>query len=78
MNTKKDIEGALKKVIDPHTGINVVDMGLIKNISVSSDSATIHFVPTTPFCPMVSFLTSQIENATKTVKGVKKVKVLVG
>ncbi len=68
---------ALKeKAIDPETGIDVVRMGMIKKVEVDKDkNVKIKFTPTTPFCPMIGYLTQQIEQAVKTVKEVKKVKV---
>lgn len=78
MADKKDIEKALKKVLDPHTGIDVVDMGLIKEIDVAKDgSVKILFVPTTPFCPMTQYLMEHIKKAAESA-GAKKVEVEMG
>lgn len=66
---------ALEKTIDPETGVDVVKMGMIKEVEVKNGNAKIKFTPTTPFCPMIGYLTEQIKQAVETVKGIKKVEV---
>jgi metal-sulfur cluster biosynthetic enzyme len=53
----------LKKIIDPHTGMNIIDMGMVKNVVVSGDSVALDFTPTSPFCPIVHYFTKTIEAA---------------
>ncbi|MGB9664382.1 MAG: metal-sulfur cluster assembly factor [Ignavibacteria bacterium] len=49
---KEDILETLKSVIDPEIGINIVDLGLIYNISISDETIEIDMTLTTPGCPM--------------------------
>lgn len=72
---KQKIMKALEKAIDPETGIDVVKMGMIKEVEVKGKDVKIKFTPTTPLCPMIGYLTEQIKQAAKTVKGIKKVEV---
>ena len=72
---KEKIMKALEKAIDPETGVDVVKMGMIKEVEVKGKDVKIKFTPTTPFCPMIGYLTEQIKQAAKTVKGIKKVEV---
>ena len=72
---KDKIMKALEGVIDPETGIDVVKMGMIKFVEVKEGNAKIKFTPTTPFCPMIGYLTDQIKQAAKSVKGIKEVEV---
>jgi len=72
---KQEIMKALKKAIDPETGVDVVTMGMIKNVEIKKSSVKIKFQPTTPFCPMIGYLVEIIEKAAKEVKTVKKVEV---
>lgn len=71
---KEKIMKALKTVIDPETGIDVVKMGMIKSVTEKAGKVKIKFKPTTPFCPLIGYLTENIESAAK-LKGVKKVEV---
>lgn len=75
MTSKKEILKALKKAIDPETGIDVVTMGMIKDVKIDKNNVKIRFTPTTPFCPMIGYLVEQIKSAAETVKEVKKVEV---
>ena len=66
---------ALEKAIDPETGVDVVKMGMIKKIEVKGKNVKIKFSPTTPFCPMIGYLTEQIKQAAETVKEIENVEV---
>jgi len=50
------IETALRDVIDPEVGLNVVDLGLIYGIEVTGNNARIDMTMTTPSCPMTDYL----------------------
>ncbi len=41
----------LKKVIDPEIGLNVLQLGLIRNVAVINGEAKMMMIMTTPFCP---------------------------
>ena len=54
---KQKILKMLENVIDPETGINVVEMGMIKGIKIKDKkNVEIVFTPTSPFCPMMGYL----------------------
>ena len=44
---------SLRSVIDPEIGMNIVELGLIRNIAINEadDTAKITMILTTPFCP---------------------------
>lgn len=57
-----EVVEALKDVVDPELGINVVDLGLIYGVTVDSDNtATIDMTLTSAACP----LTDEIEDQTR-------------
>ena len=60
---------SLRSVIDPEIGLNIVELGLIRNIDVSEadDSATITMILTTPFCPYGPALIDQVRMVGNTV-----------
>jgi len=70
------IKEKLKEVVDPETGINVVDMNMIEKINVDGNSARIAFRPTIPGCPLVAYLSQQIKAAAETVVKEAEVQVL--
>jgi metal-sulfur cluster biosynthetic enzyme len=44
---------SMRTVIDPEIGMNIVELGLLRNLDVDeeNDTATITMILTTPFCP---------------------------
>jgi metal-sulfur cluster biosynthetic enzyme len=61
--SRDDVLEALKDVVDPELGINVVDLGLIYDVLVDDASvATIDMTLTSAACP----LTDMIEDQTRT------------
>ena len=42
---------ALQEVVDPELGMNIVQLGLVRNVSLHDDSALVTMILTTPFCP---------------------------
>ena len=47
----EQVEKALRTVVDPELGMDVVTLGLIRNLQISDDSANLVMILTTPFCP---------------------------
>ena len=41
----------LKKVMDPEIGLNVLELGLVRNITIINGEAKLLMIMTTPFCP---------------------------
>ena len=51
------VRSALKKVLDPEIGINIVDLGLVREIEVLDGPVIkIKMTMTTPGCPMAFFI----------------------
>jgi metal-sulfur cluster biosynthetic enzyme len=42
---------SLREVIDPEIGLNIIQLGLIRNITINEGSAVVRMILTTPFCP---------------------------
>ena len=72
---ERKIRNALERVVDPETGLSLVEMGCIKSVSEKDGEVVVEFVPTSPFCPIAFFLASSIKEAVEKVEGVKSVKV---
>ena len=62
--TVADIEEALKDVVDPELGINVVDLGLIYGLNLEDDgSLTIDMTLTSAACPLTDVIEDQTNSA---------------
>ena len=42
---------AMREIMDPEIGLNVIQLGLIRNLVIEEDHAMINMILTTPFCP---------------------------
>ncbi len=42
---------ALRDIIDPEIGLNVVELGLVRDLQIGDDRAHLVMIMTTPFCP---------------------------
>jgi metal-sulfur cluster biosynthetic enzyme len=45
------LKEALKTVVDPELGLDVIQLGLIRQVILGPDHALIEMILTTPFCP---------------------------
>lgn len=63
MAGKEEVMEALRKVMDPHIGVNIVDMGFILGVKVDGKRAFIKMTLTTPHCPMGRILLKQAKEA---------------
>lgn len=51
LEKESQIRESLRQVVDPEIGLNVVELGLVRKIEISPESAHITMILTTPFCP---------------------------
>ncbi|MBI3359538.1 MAG: DUF59 domain-containing protein [Chloroflexi bacterium] len=45
------VKEKLREVIDPEIGLNVIELGLIRDLEIAPESAKVSMMLTTPFCP---------------------------
>ena len=64
------VREALRVVIDPELGENIVDLGFIHDIAASGGAVRIKMTATTPGCPATSFLREGAQAAASAVPGV--------
>jgi len=57
--TEDGLREELRNVVDPEIGMNVVELGLIRNVEIYDDRAHITMIMTTPFCPYAPQLLEQ-------------------
>ena len=54
-----DIEEAMRDVVDPELGINVVDLGLVYGIRVEESTAVLDMTLTSAACPLTDVIEDQ-------------------
>jgi metal-sulfur cluster biosynthetic enzyme len=59
-----DVTEAMRDVVDPELGINVVDLGLVYDVTVSPDNvATLDMTLTSAACPLTDVIEDQTATA---------------
>jgi metal-sulfur cluster biosynthetic enzyme len=62
--TVDDVEEAMRDVVDPELGINVVDLGLLYGVTLDPDgSASLDMTLTSAACPLTDVIEDQTRNA---------------
>ena len=61
--TENDIRDALREVVDPELGINVVDLGLVYGITLDPDRVQVSLTMTSQACPMAPMLVDEARQA---------------
>ena len=60
----EDLEEAMRDVVDPELGVNVVDLGLVYGIHVDDDNAvTLDMTLTSAACPLTDVIEDQTNSA---------------
>ena len=72
----KLIVDALRSVIDPELGHNIVDLGLVYASTVADGASRIVMTATTPGCPAIGFLKDAAANCASRVPGVRSVDIV--
>jgi len=73
---RQTLAEALKSVIDPELGFNIVDLGLVYDIEVDDGGrARILLTTTTPGCPATNYIRQGVETCAGEVPGITAVDV---
>ncbi len=67
---RESVLKALKTVIDPELGMNIVDLGMVKDVKVDDNHLYIKVALTVPDCPLVDKIRSDIERSLETASSV--------
>ena len=73
MVSEKDVLDALHGVMDPELGINIVDLGLIYEVKVNGKKVNVKMTFTTPACPLLQYIVSDVEEKVGKISGVEEV-----
>ncbi len=58
---------ALRNVVDPEIGMNVVELALIKQVVLGEQESEIKMILTTPFCPYAGSMIAQVKEEAESV-----------
>ena len=63
----EEIKNAFRQVRDPEIGMDLIQLGLIRNVTIIDEKASIEMILTTPYCPYAPML---MESARKKAEAV--------
>lgn len=76
MSIEDRVKQRLKMVVDPETGMDLVEMDLVRNLSATEDGEVrVEFRPSSFVCPLALDLAQEIRHNLKEIEGVKSVRV---
>ncbi|GIK38217.1 MAG: hypothetical protein BroJett011_20500 [Chloroflexota bacterium] len=67
--TDEEVRDALRGVLDPELHLDVVALGLIREIDLDSTPVVVRMLLTTPFCPYGPWLVQQVKETSEKAAG---------
>jgi metal-sulfur cluster biosynthetic enzyme len=58
---------ALREVVDPEIGMNVVELALIRQVILGDTESEVKMILTTPFCPYAGSMIAQVKEQAESV-----------
>ena len=71
--TEHDVREALREVIDPEIGVNIVDLGLVYGIALDNGDVFVTMTMTSPACPLRDYLQDLVESTVRSRLPVRRV-----
>lgn len=69
------IRQALREVIDPEVGVNLVDLGFVHDVLVNGEQVEVRLALYEPECPFMEHFADQIRRRVKAINGITRVEV---
>ena len=70
---EQTVRDALRQVIDPELGCNIVDLGLVYRIQINNGTIAVEMTLTTPGCPMHESIAAGVKAAVLQLPAVEEV-----
>ncbi len=75
MLDKNGIVEALREVLDPEIGLNIVDLNMVRDVTIKEGDVDVTIALTVPHCPLAKTLQTDVEKALKKISDVRTVRV---
>lgn len=77
MDIRAQAFDGLERVIDPELGIDIVNLGLVYDVTVADEEIVVTMTMTTPACPLQPFFQQAVPAAVKKATGRDHVRLVV-
>lgn len=64
-DTRTRVAEALRNVLDPELGVNILDLGLVYGVELAGDDVRIDLTMTSPACPLGDVLVGDVERTVR-------------
>ncbi len=71
--SSEELREALRAVIDPEIGMDIVTLGLVYDVVIDDGNAIITYTLTTPGCPLERYITEAIQGVAYAQPGIQEV-----
>ncbi len=72
---KEEVYDALKRVYDPEIPADIVNLGLVYDVSIDGDRVAVKMTTTASGCPVGNYIVAQAKRAIERLEGVKEIDV---
>ena len=69
MATDEEVRAALEEVVDPEINLNIIELGLVREIDLNAEPQQVRMLLTTPFCPYAPEILAQVKAVVERVTG---------
>ena len=69
--SEEEVREALRGVLDPELHLDVIALGLIREVDLDSTPVHVKMLLTTPFCPYGPWLVQQVKETSEKAAGAK-------
>ena len=71
--TKNQVTEQLRQVLDPELGMNIVDLGFIRDLQIKNDQISVKVALSSPQCPLAPLIIADVKKTLKKLPAVKKI-----
>src|SRR5260370_38886832 len=75
MVDKNGVVEGLREVLDPEIGLNIVDLNMVRDITIDGEKVKVTIALTVAHCPLAKTLQTDVEKALRKIAGVSAVTV---
>jgi len=73
MDLREQVIAEIRKIYDPEIPVNIYELGLIYDVKVKNDTASIKMTLTSPNCPVAESLPQDVKDSAMQVDGIENV-----